>query len=364
MRFCIVFVLLTGNIGMANMEFSQFLSQIDSYLQSYHHPNTPFDRENLQGDFSYKPSRRPDMYGSADMVYLLFAIGELEKRTTTEGRKAWAEKLKNYQDPITGWFNIRNETLHGNAHATAYLTGALKLLGAQPKHDFHWAQNRFSSFKRVKTWLDNFAWIRIWPGSHKMGEIAALSVTEKIKPDEIQWVFQALDQRAHPENGFWMHRLFSVPGQQALGGASHFWWIYQYHKKDIPKPKAAIDHILRLQEKNGFWDSQLFGADSPYCIDLDSINGLRFAFHQIKKQSQASYKEKEILESVRLFVTKAHEVLNQKDSLKKLYKNSHKLPGAVIAIAEANLFYQELTGESLIDTPIQWQSPLPVAAWL
>jgi hypothetical protein len=349
-------------------DFSGFERQLVPYLRLYHDPAFPFDEHDLRGRFSYQRGGGYDLYGSADMAYLLWTMGELEERTTAEGRAQWAALLQSCQDPETGWFSRGNETPHFKEHATAYATGALALLGARPLHPFRWAARITSSEAQTDKWLSGIWWDEVWVGSHQGGGVAASLIMTGEAPDEwFEWYFRWLDREANPRTGLWQrafyNRFTERPTMQDMGGAAHFWWIYQQRGRPMPYPERVIDTVLALQLESGLWDRKLVKGDFPYCINLDAVNGLKGAWLELRGQGE-EYRTRDIMNALDRYLARCQKVLTGEGAVERLYDNSHDLPGAIIGIAEADEFYRTATGKSRIRTARPWRSVLDEICWL
>ena len=347
-------------------DFSGFESQLEAYLCRFHDPGAPCDPYNLRGDFSYQPGGRADLYGSIDMAYVLWTIDELDKRASPEGRAAWAAFIQQGQDPRTGWFNRGNETAHFREHATAYATGGLALLDARPLHPFAWSKRMTRSRAAHDLWLSTTWWDVVWVGSHQGGGGAAsLEMTGSAPPEWWGWYFGWLDREVNPETGLWQRASYNVvyqkPTVNDLGGAAHFWWMYERKGRPMPYPRQAIDSILSLQLPSGHWDDKRL--DFPYCIDLDAIQGLNLAHAQLAAAGD-DYRAADIVAALDRFLAYAAATLNPPGALEHLYRNSHDLPGALVAIAEADRCLQRITGSTRLQTKKPWRSVLTKICWL
>lgn len=376
----IVMVIFYGRAGRAGQEvdrtsgayapydFSGLSEQLVSYLERYHDPAFKYDPQDLRGRFSYQSGKGYDLYGSTDMAYLLWTIGELDERTTLQGRREWAALIQDFQDPQSGWFNRGNETLHFKSHATAYATGALVLLGSKPLHPFTWAGRMTNSEKDMADWLGQIWWDLVWVGSHEGGGVAAaLAMTGQATEEWYGWYLDWLDQEANPDTGMWQRAFYNTllkkPNRIDLGGAAHFWWIYQVKQRPLPYPEKVIDTCLGLQLDSGLWDEKPRKGDFPYCINLDAINGINAAYFQLLASGR-EYRTEDIARAYDKYLRRCWEVLCARGSVEKLYTNSHDLPGALVGIAEADEFFKKTAGKSRDKTERSWRSVLEVICWL
>ena len=349
-------------------DFSGFYDQVDDYLARYHDPAFPYDPGNLKGNFSYQPGEPRDLYGTTDVVYLLWTMDELEPRTTPEGRAEWISLIQSYQDPETGWFSLGNETLHFNEHATAYSTGALALLGAKPLHPFKWKERMTRNREDMEKWLEQIWWWLVWVGSHEGGGVAASFAMTGEAPDE--WFddyFNWLDREANPQTGLWQrafyNRLIKKTNKHDIGGAAHFWWVYQQKGRPIPYPAKVIDTCLSLQLESGLWDKKRKKGDFPYCINLDAVNGINLAYFQLLESGE-EYRRNDIAKAFSRYLKRCAEVLSTPGNIERLYTDSHDLPGALIGVVEADSFFMRTEGRSMIKTRKKWRNILDVICWL
>ncbi len=329
----------------------------------------PFADRDLRGSFSHRPGRATDVYGSADLVFVLWIVGELETRTTPTGRREWISRIQSFQDPATGYFDRGFLAGHGPAHATGFATAALRLLGAQPAHPFRWAESLFGSRERVESWLDSLNWNVVWTGSHGAGTAAALldapSLATLPRGWE-DWVLEGLAARVDPGTGFWkrglLDRLLRRPTTVDLGGAAHFWWLYDRLQKPIPSPRKAIDGILSLQRPSGLWGTRLLNGNFPQGVDFDALHGLMCGLKQLPGDERKVCGER-IVAAIKRYGDAVARHFADDRSLGRLLSTSHKVVGTLNAIAEANGLYALLTGSPRFMTPRAWRSALTAVSW-
>ncbi len=350
-------------------DLRDFYSQLDEYIRSFHDSKYPYNPDDLRGHFSISPGGSTDLYGAADMVYVLWILNELDERTTASGREEWASVIQSYQNPKTGLFDRGNLSGESATHATAFASAALKLLGKRPKYPHRWAENIFSSPADIETWLDSFSWNEVWTGSHEAGAAAAVidAPYGVDLPDEWKdWVLDAFTGRIDKKTGFWKNGIFDPvlrnPTTVDLGGAAHFWWIYDHLREPIPYPEKAITGIIELQRKTGLWGARVFNGAFPQGIDFDAVNGMRLAW----KSASEDYKKEnmdEVIASLDRYACAAHFHLTREGSVKEVYTKVHKIVGTLNTIAEVNLLYRELTGTDKFITPKKWRSALTRVTW-
>ncbi len=348
-----------------------FYAQLDNYIQSYVAPKhlDLYAPDDIRGRFALKRGGRENLYASADMVYLLYTLGELEARTTPEGRREWAAFIQSCQDPETGWFTgkrgiDRIGTSPFKEHSTAYALSALKMLGEEPLYPLKASKKITKTRKATERWLESLLWIYVWGGSHQGGGMgSALEMTGEAPEKWFDWYFDWLDREVNPETGLWQRAPWNIfcsrPTKQEMGGAPHFWWVYYHRGRPLPFPEKIIDTCLALQLPNGVWDKSGY----TYCVDLDAIWGIHRAYLQLKEQG-IEYRTDDIKNSFERYIAAACEVLNRPGSLQEIYNDAHKLPGGLIAIAEAQKFFHETMGEQKLITQKPLKQVLDFISWI
>jgi len=346
-----------------------FYSQLDEYLASFADPayRAQYNPKDLRGHFSVNRGGPQDIYGSADMVYVLYILNLLDERTTPEGRKEWAAFLQSCQDPKTGWFTIHHSTAHFKEHTTPYGIAALEMLGSKPLYPLSDALRITQSKGETDFWLSTILWPYLWVGSHQGGGVAAAFVMTNEAPGQWwDWYFSWLDQRVSPKTGiweFWAYRPFHRgPLRQEMAGSPHFFWIYQHKNRPLPYPQKIIDTSLALQLPNGLWDTKRKNALYTYCMDFDAIYNMHRAWLQLRAQG-IDYRTEDIKQSLDRYLAAATSILNQPGNLNRVYRISHDLPGGLAAVAEAEKFFEE-NREPRLHTPKPLNPPIDKVPWL
>ncbi len=346
-----------------------FAAELDDFIRKFHDPANTFQPDDLRGRFSIHEGGSTDLYGSCDLVYILWITDQLHEKTTEMGRREWADLIRSFQDPETGLFSKNIVAGESVTHATAFSSAALKLLDSKPQYPHYWAKKIFSSPSSIDQWLDSFNWHEIWTGSHEMGRAAALIDAPQgvqITGDWKHWLVKAMNSRIDPHSGFWKNGIGDYilrdPTTVDLGGAAHFWWIYHHLDRKIPYAEKAIEGILSLQKDSGIWGNRLFNGPFPQGIDFDAVNGYRFAYHSLSSKQQNRYRER-IIDSLNIYACAVHSFLNRPGAIHEYYHSAHKLVGTLNAIAETNQLHTELTGEPIFILPKTWKSALDVVTW-
>jgi len=342
----------------------------------------------LSGTFSlYRESTAPDLYGMIDAVYTLHIVGILSERTTRSSRETWAKQLLDCQDE-KGWFSKRNLRGHPREHATAYTIAALRLLKIEADEqyvpsvklidDLKPILTNQDAFLRWITWLDfcptpwdildkKLGWHYIWRGSHVGGGVPAIvgmtrDLIEQWWPGQVDldqwftWYFDWLDTRANPGTGYWQRAFWNLiyrkPTLIDMGGAVHFFWIYEALDRPFPYPEAVIESTLKLQQTNGLY------KDHPFCIDLDGNFCLIRSYLQLPEERKSLYRDR-VYDAAEKNFEAIVKALTEKP-LEEIYDDSHGLPGALAALVECTKLPDFKYADALLD----WQHPLDKVWWL
>jgi len=306
-------------------------------------------------EYSYIPNGDPSIYGTTDMLISKYILNDLD--LSDQEKDGWADYINTFQDPKTGYYHKRY-TLHFKEHTVAYAVAALKLIDRQPKYPMAWKTTIIGSQTHTEQWLSNTPnWSLIWSGSHVVSGVpAALVLTNEGTADFFKWYFEWLDHTADASSGFWrrglLHKISGknkIAGLHDMAGAFHMYYIYEFFKRKWLYPEKIVDHTLRLQHSNGLWDK-----DVTYCVDLDGIYCLTRS-----SRNADGYRVNEIKAAIEAYLKTAEQIFNDRERFFRSYRNSHRLTGALAAIAECQLFCPEM-----VRTVKPWHQSLDKACYI
>ncbi len=342
----------------------------------------------LTGAFSLHTNQsEPDLYGMIDAVYILYTLGRLSTLTTVASRAQWAERILHCQDE-DGWFTRRNSRGHSREHATAYALGALGLLSHEANEKYIDLVKPIPSLlpiltdeKQFKHWIThlqfrylpqdilhkNVGWHHIWRSSHIGAGVAAIigmtsHLFKQWWPGQVNidqwfsWYFGWLDDHASAKSGMWQRAFWNLvirkPTLIDMGGAVHFYWVYEAMKRQFPYPEPVIPSTINLQRENGLY------KDYPFCIDLDGNYCIIRAYLQLLPEKQRLWQEAVFQAAERNFVGVLRALLER--PFTEIYNDLHGLPGALAALVECD----KLPGFSYSPVLQSWQNPLEKVMWL
>jgi hypothetical protein len=288
-------------------------------------------------------------------MYIMNELGSLSERQKDE----WAATINQFQDPLTGKYG-KTYTLHFWEHTTAYCTCALRLIDRKPAHPMKWKEDITRDEKSMLAWTRQWRrapWSLIWSGSHIWAGIpAALAMTGEGTEAFFKWYFGWFNKEADPNSGFWCrgwrHKLMLTrrPGLHEMAGAFHMYYVYEYMRKQWKYPEKIVDWTLDLQLEHGLWGH----TPDPYCRDLDGIYCLTRS-----SRNAGDYRAVDVKRAVIRFLETAERTLNDRDFVFSRYTNSHKLAGALCAVAECQKFFPDL-----VKTPRPWIMSIDKACYI
>ncbi len=308
-------------------------------------------------DYSFTPGGQIDSYGTTDMLismYIMNELGGLSERQKDE----WAATINRFQDPATGKYK-KTYTLHFWEHTTAYCTCALKLIDRRPAHPMKWKEKIIRDEKSMLAWTRQWKrapWSLTWSGSHVWAGIpATLAMTGEGTDAFFKWYFDWFDKEADPKTGFWRRGwkqklLAKEPHPHDMFGAFHMYYVYEYMGKKWQYPEKVVDWTLKFQQPdNGLW-----GSGAIYCRDLDGIYSLTRS-----SRNANGYKVGDVRAAVVKMLATAELQLNDEALVLQNYPNTHKLTGALCAVAECQKFFPEL-----VKTPKLWLMSIDKACYI
>lgn len=181
-------------------------------------------------------------YGCANAANILYTIGALPD--SFDEKQAFAQVLQSFQDAQSGLF-----TNPGNyeAHTTAFVSGALYLLGAKPLHQAR-AFRQHTTKDALFRFMDSIDWANApWLGAHLgAGIYASMLLTGTAGDDWEDLYFEWLNTNADPSTGLWKRNaLEGAPRFHYLAAAFHYVFNYEYAKRALPYPQALLDTCIQ-----------------------------------------------------------------------------------------------------------------------
>jgi len=334
------------------------------------------------GHFSARPDQtEPDLFGSLDLLHASHILGTLDNFLDPTARDGWIDHILSYQGD-DGWFRSGDTQHHGVEHATAYAMGGLMIL---TQGDGGRLRQRLKPLEGLKSTivpdpdrakppfhLSLLQRVHFWRGSHRAGGLAAIvgMVDDLSLPSEKYvgiddakgWLdgwWEYFSARVEPRTGYWslasgvLRRAFNTlyqfrhdPDLASMGGAVHLYWVSDKINAPMPYPNALISETASLMRPTGLYETE------PYCIDLDANFLIGRALGQLDENDPLHSPAREALSKNRdsileWFGSREPEEWNA---------NSHKLPGAFAAVAEADLVLRPANG--------RWRDVFQTTWWL
>ena len=335
----------------------------------------------------HRGAQEYDLFGTIDAVYTYYTLGTLTQHLDRANRAEAAKLILACQDE-QGWFTERNLSGHSPEHSTAYAIGALCLLACDDDEDYLTQLKPLNALLPLLTnrkvflrWIraigfrptpgsilaKNLGWHYVWRGSHVGGGVpAAIGMTCHLfdqwwpgQVDSSAWFrdyFNWLEEHVNPQSGYWQlafwNLVYHKPTLIDMGGAVHFYWIYEALERPFKHPAAIIRSTLPLQGEDGLY------KDHPFCIDLDGNYCLIRPWLQLSPEEQSKYREGVYQAAEKNFEAVVSTLTTR--PLQEIYEHSHGLPGALIALVECT----KLPGFKYTSALSGWQHPLDKVWWL
>ena len=190
-------------------------------------------------------------YGCANAANILYTIGALP--TDLAEKQAFVRVLQAFQDSRSGLFvNPGNY----ETHTTAFVSGALELLGAKPLHQAE-GFRQYASPEALAKFMDAIDWANApWLGSHLGAGIYASMVLTGTADDAWEDAYFAwLDANADPETGLWRKGMLEgAPRFHYLAATFHYVFSYEHARRALPYPRALLDTCIRAYREGACID--------------------------------------------------------------------------------------------------------------
>lgn len=336
------------------------------------------------GRFANRPGAlAPTLMAALDFAYAFHITGLLDAVTDAAARREWMALILSFQDD-DGWFRARDDQHHGVEHATAYALGGLQILarglpagtGAprlKPFTGLALTIRSWPSRQQAPFHVGLLDKVHFWRGSHRIGGIPAIigavgdlglpTVTllglEQARAWLDGWALYWL-ARVDRATGSWrlaprpLHWAFDRayrsrhdPLLASLGGAVHLYWIFTRLGLTYPQPHALIRATAPLIRADGLYEGH------PYCIDLDAAFLLGRSADQLDPHDPTPAVVDTALERSRRGVLGWLAARGPAD----WHANSHTVPGALAAVAEADRRLEP-------DRSQRWADVFDVVWWL
>lgn len=335
---------------MSRLSIEPFVGYLGGWLEAHRAPDLPegsYYRRTLDAE-----SRRVDVYSSADVADVRYAVGDFPLEDAVRGE--WISVLRSFQDPATGLFP--NE-IHHVDHSTAYAIAALELFDARPEH-------RLSAYDGLKhpgaleDWLESLEWEEnAWNVGHRgAGVASSFAITGEADRDWFDRYFAWLDAEHDPSTGFLRKGIANkrvgshhpdeiAPILPAMAGTFHFHFVYHHLRRPFPYPEAMIDNTLKLQLEDGTFHSPgVFGF-----AELDAVFSLGRAARQ------CGHRFDDVLAALRRLARSAVGWVNDEGWLaaNRQLDDTHHMAGVVFCLAEL-----QTLAPGLIDSPTPMRNVL------
>ena len=151
--------------------------------------------------------------------------------------------------------------------------------------------------------------------------------------------FNWLDKEVDPHSGIW-RRDVPVEITQQLGGAFHFYFLYEHFRRPLPYPERIIDTIIGAQREDGTFPDSPF----PCWLELDAIYELNRAVRQ------TGYRRVEVLGAMKRTLGKIVERVMDSKYRDETMDDTHAMVAILSVLAELQ---QTLPGYLVTPRPLR-----------
>lgn len=181
-------------------------------------------------------------YGCANAVNILYTIGALPE--DLKQKQDLVEVLQAFQQPDNGLFvNPGNY----ETHTTAFVSGALALLGTKPLYQAE-GFRQYESPEALAQFMEGIDWANApWLGSHLGAGIYASMLLTGTSTDAWEDAYFAwLDANADPATGLWRKGMLEgAPRFHYLASTFHYTFNYEHARRALPYPQALLDTCIQ-----------------------------------------------------------------------------------------------------------------------
>lgn len=190
-------------------------------------------------------------YGCANAVNILYTIGELPRDMAE--REKWVKVLQEFQNQDNGLFEYPENFA---THTTAFVSGALNLLDAEPLYQANGFE-KYKSKEGLSAFMESIDWANNpWLGAHLgAGIYASMLLTNTVSDEWEDYYFEWLDQNADSATGLW--KKGSLEGAEPfhyLASTFHYVFNYEYAKRALPYPKELLNTCIKAYEDGSCMD--------------------------------------------------------------------------------------------------------------
>ena len=183
------------------------------------------------------------MYGSAEAVNILYTIRRIP--TDENVRKKYIKTLQQFQNADSGLFEKPGNY---TTHTTAFMSGALNLLGAKPMYRA-FEFDKYKEEEELKRLMNTIDWEgNPWLGAHiGAGIYSSILLTGNYNPEWEELYFKWLDENQDEKTGLWKKGSINsdVPMFSYIAAAFHYVFIYEYTRRKIPYQEKLLDTCIR-----------------------------------------------------------------------------------------------------------------------
>lgn len=262
-------------------------------------------------------------YGVADAANLLYTLDAMPK--TPQGRKAFADSLKSFQNPETGLFD---EGSHHPYHGTAHCMAALELFDELPLYPIK-GMDEFRNISDIPSWLEGLNWSTCRGSGHiGAGVFSSLYLERTITKEWQDAFFGWLTDHADADCGMNLKGMMAkneAPVWLHMGDWFHFLFCFYAANRSFPYADKLVDSCLDMYYEDKM--DATFGKGQRF-LDID------WAFTLNRAAIQSGHRMDETKETLRKFAKDFIEYLETSPETECQWNDLHLCFGAICGLSE------------------------------
>lgn len=252
-------------------EFSNLKNRVIKYVDSLKLPGSIC---------RYKFSKNSDatIFASCFALFIFDLFSQTDGFSAEE-KNEWVSYIQSYQNKKTGYFepeqNYHTDKERSYHQLTCFCLSALGILNSEPKHPLIFL-NRWKTPEEIKKYLYEKNCHKGEGGSGNKAMFLGIFLIYEYERtgnkellDKINKWFEFHDQHLNKSTGFWGNGIGNKY-HDGMQNSFHQFVIYTYVRdKKYPQSNIALNRILSLQDKDGFFAKTPGGSG---CFEYDAID--------------------------------------------------------------------------------------------
>ena len=290
---------------MAITTLDELRDRIDRWSQSLYDP--------LTGGFRDGDGASPTVLTTTDVVWMRYAANVTDMDSPQRDRVV--EFLRKQQDPVTG--KVSHDPTNGgyDGHAFWQTLRALNILGSDIAHAPHHLKPMYTP-RGLDEWFAGNIWDTLGEEcAHHHEVLGLIPVVVNLGDNELtETLFRNVSAQQNSTTGGW-------PRSETQISRTFAYTALHMSVGMLPNmPEKVVDEILRLQESNGLWDTDI----PPYFHTMDAIYIL------VRLPGKIGYRQEEAIDALQRASRTMRTVLESHEE--ELFLSTHRALAVIHAV--------------------------------